>query len=175
MNFLRPEVRQFLHKWSEPLVMAAVLLFGVWLYLRGEAAANAPLIVIAFVVIGAAAALLVLAFRRVRLRGDLRAAGIVEVQERKITYYGPDDGGVVSLDDLRRIDIVASHSLPFVDTLTWRLSDHEGRALNIPVGAKGTDIMIDNFSILNGVDYDLIVTAMAAKGDAVFTIWRKPT
>lgn len=173
MNFLRPEVRLLLQKWSEPLVMAAVLLVGVLLYLRGNATANAVLVVIAFVVIAAAGAMLILALRRVRLRGDLHAAGVVEVQERKITYFGPDDGGVVSLDELRRIDIVSARSLPFVDNLTWRLSDNEGAALNIPVGAQGTDIMIDNFSVLNGVNYDLIVKAMAAKDDAVFTIWKK--
>ncbi len=173
MSFLRPEVRRTLNKWSEPLVMGAILVAGFWLYLRAEATANVSLVVIAFVVIGAAGAMLVLALRRVRLRGDLRAAGVVEVQERKITYYGPDDGGVVSLNDLRRIDIVSTHSLPFVDNLTWRLSDQEGFALNIPVGATGTDIMIDNFSVLDGVNYELIVKALSATDDAVFTIWKK--
>jgi hypothetical protein len=144
------------------------------MYLRAQSTANAALMVISFVIIGAAAAMLVLALRRVRLRSDKRGAGMVEVQERKITYYGPDDGGVLSLDDLRRIDIVVSNSLPFVNDIYWRLSDQEGVALNIPVGAEGTDTMIDNFSVLNGVDYDLIVKALAAKDDAVFTIWKKP-
>jgi hypothetical protein len=173
VRFLRPEVGRWLSKWSEPLAMAIVLIFGVWLYLRAEAAANAGLLVIASIVIAAALALLLLAIRRVRLHTDKRGFGVIEVQERKITYFGPDTGGAVSLDDLSRVEIVSARAAGYIDVSYWQLTDQWGRVLVIPVGAEGSDAMVDSFAALAGVKYDLIIAAMAADEDAVFTIWKK--
>ena len=173
MTFLRPEVGRWLRKWSEPLVMALVLLFGLWLYFRAEATANAALLVIAAILIAASLALLLLAIRRVRLHTDRHGFGVVEVQERKITYFGPDTGGAISLDDLSAVEIVSARAAGYVDVSYWQLTDHWGNVLIIPVGAEGSDAMLDSFAALPGVKYDLIITALAASDDAVFTIWKK--
>jgi len=173
VNFLRPELGRWLRKWSEPLTMALVLVFGIWLYLRAEATANAGLLVVASIVIAAALALLVLAVRRVRLHTDRRGFGVIEIQERKITYFGPDTGGAVSLDDLRRVEIVSARAAGYIDVSYWQLTDQWGRTLIIPLGAEGSDAMVDSFSALAGVKYDLIIAAMASSDDAVFTIWKK--
>ncbi len=162
-----------LRKWSEALVMAAVLLVAIWLYLRADATANAALLVIASILIGASIALLFLAIRRVRLHSEKQGFGMVEVQERKITYFGPDTGGAVSIDDLSKVEIVSTHATGYVDVTYWQLTDRWGNILIIPAGAEGSDAMVDSFSALSGVKYDLIIAAMAATDDALFTIWKK--
>lgn len=162
-----------LRKWSEPLVMTAALLFALWLYLRADATGNAALLVIASILIGAALALLFLAIRRVRLHTEKHGFGMVEVEERKITYFGPDTGGAVSLDDLSKVEIVSTRAAGYVDVTYWQLTDRWGNVLIIPAGAEGSDAMVDSFAALSGVKYDLIIAAMAAADDAVFTIWKK--
>jgi len=116
---------------------------------------------------------LLLAVRRVRLHTDRRGFGVVEVQERKITYFGPDTGGAISLDDLSTVEIVSARAAGYVDVSYWQLTDHWGNVLIIPVGAEGSDAMVDSFAALPGVKYDLIISALAAPDDAVFTIWKK--
>ena len=173
MTFFRPEIHRTLRKWAEPIVMLVILLLALWMYFHAEARANAPLQVIAVLLTAAAAALLVLSVRRVRLHTDKRGFGMVEVQERKIIYYGPDTGGAISLDDLTKVEIVATHATGYIDVTYWQLTDQWGSILIIPLGAEGSDAMLDSFAALPGVDYDLIVTAMSATDNAVFTIWKK--
>ena len=153
--------------------MSAALLFALWLYLRADATGNAALLVIASILIGAALALLFLAIRRVRLHTEKHGFGMVEVEERKITSVGPDTGGAVSLDDLSKVEIVSTRAAGYVDVTYWQLTDRWGNVLIIPAGAEGSDAMVDSFAALSGVKYDLIIAAMAAKDDAVFTIWKK--
>jgi hypothetical protein len=173
VKFFRPEVSRFLRKWAEPLVMAVVLALGLGLYLHADATANVTLLVVASIVIVAAVALLFVAVRRVRLHTDKRGFGVVEVEERNITYYGPDTGGAMSLDDLVRIEVVSARAAGFVDVTYWQLTDRWGAVLIIPAGAEGSDAMLDSFAALPGLKYDQIITAMAAADDAVFTIWKK--
>jgi hypothetical protein len=173
VRFFRPAVSRFLVKWSEPLIMAVVLFLGLWMYFRAHSAANATLLVVASIVIVAALALLFVAIRRVRLHTEKRGFGVVEVEERNITYYGPDTGGQVSLDDLVSIEVVTARAAGFVDVTYWQLTDRWGSVLIIPAGAEGSDAMVDSFAALPGLKYDLIITAMAAADDAVFTIWKK--
>lgn len=173
MTFLRPEVGRLLRKWSEPLVMAVVLLLGLWLYFRAEATANTALLVIAGILSVVSLALLLLAIRRVRLHTDKRGFGVVEVLERKISYFGPDTGGAISIDDLSKVEIVSTRAAGYVDVSYWQLTDRWGNVLIIPVGAKGSDAMVDSFAALAGVNYDLIISAMTVSDNAVFTIWKK--
>ncbi len=153
--------------------MAAVLVFALWLYLRADATGNAALLVIASILIGGSFALLFLAIRRVRLHTEKHGFGVVEVEERKITYFGPDTGGAVSLDDLSKVEIVSARAAGYVDVTYWQLTDRWGNVLIIPAGAEGSDAMVDSFAALSGVKYDLIIAAMAAADEAVFTIWKK--
>ena len=84
-----------------------------------------------------------------------------------------DGHSVISLDDLSTVEIVSARAAGYVDVSYWQLTDHWGNVLIIPVEAEGSDAMVDSFAALPGVKYDLIISALAAPDDAVFTIWKK--
>ena len=71
------------------------------------------------------------------------------------------------------VEIVSARAAGYVDVTCWQLTDRWGNVLIIPAGAEGSDAMVDSFAALSGVKYDLIIAAMAAADEAVFTIWKK--
>lgn len=81
MAFIRPEVRQWLSRWSEALIAAGVLLVGLWLMLRGGWFFG----VVGLLALLVGGALLMGAWQRMPFRRQITAPGVVEVEE------GPSD------------------------------------------------------------------------------------
>jgi hypothetical protein len=96
---------------------------------------------------------------------------VVEVDERQITYFGPSDGGVISIDALSRIEVRTTEWGPFADDLFWVFEDVDGAILQIPASAEGADALFDAISALPGVAYDVLLTAMKSTDDANFVVW----
>lgn len=161
MSFLRPEVAATLTRWRSVLVGAAIATLGLWLALTAYGA----LFLIGLGLTVAGAALAVTGIQRARFRSDTDQAGVVEVDERRVTYLGPYGGGAVSLDSLRAI---AVHPHP-----AWLLTDDDGTRLMIPFGATGADALLDTFSQLPGLSPATLVAARRAPPEATRTLWSR--
>lgn len=171
MALFRPEAIETLKKWREPAIIAVLLLLAVKYLWQAflQTSWISALIGLAFVAI--IGSLLYVAYLRARLRRSVTGPGIVEIREREITYFAPDDkGGEANLDTLYRLQLSTMQSL--AGDRNWILWHAEG-SLVIPVSAEGADALIEAFAALPRLGYDKIVKAMEAETQEIFTIWQK--
>lgn len=165
MSFIRPEARENLMRWREALVGAAVVLLGLyWLVTSFGLLRWASLAVIA---VGLAATWS--GVQRARFRGGHGGLGVVQVDERQITYLAPIGGGFASLDALTLVEIGPDRaSLP-----VWRFRSG-GDVLTIPASAEGTAALFEALTALPGVDIEAAIRASQGRPDKPVVVWRKP-
>lgn len=168
MAFIRPEIRQWLSRWSEALIAAAVLLAGLWLMLRGGWFFG----VVGLLALLVGGALLMGAWQRMPFRRQITAPGVVEVEEGAIRYYAATAlGGQIALRDLTEIRLLRLRGHGH-----WRLRNAAGEALLIPADAAGADVLADAFTALPGLDMGTVSSALAhvaEQPDAMRVVWRR--
>jgi len=174
MSFFRPEAVKPLLRWSETAFYGAATFFGaLWLY----NAVSDPLwrwgLIAAVALFGAgmirAAILSALAAH------DDEGPGIVQIDERRIAYFGPEAGGIASINEIHSIDIAAPDPSVWIYEARWILrGEGEEAALSIPATAKGAEGLADAFSALPGFEPARAIAALHAQEGARSTIWRRP-
>lgn len=170
---IRPEVTATALRYREALGAGVVVLAGLWLMSLG----GYVLVPLGAIVAAIGAILTLTAFRRARFAQTVAAPGVVELDERQVSYLSPELGGFISLDELAEIRLLAMRGHRM-----WRLKQTDGQALLIPVDAEGADKLFDVFAALPGMDSAALVLALQtpALEDANLTlaaetrvIWRK--
>lgn len=162
MNLIRPEVRDGLFRWREVLVGIATLLIG----LRLATTSFGAVFIIGCGLALAGAALIFAGIQRARFRSGGGGAGVVDIDERQITYFGPYGGGAVSVDELVEIGVDPSRS--------WLMRDAAGTHLMIPMNAEGADALFDAFAAVPGLTTARLVEAARSAPRQYTTIWAKP-
>jgi hypothetical protein len=151
MIWVRPEVREALSRWREPMMGAVLATVGLWVATRGgwlllPAGAALAALGLGWVLLG---------LRRMRFTGRGDAPGVVELDEGRISYLGPQVGGEISLTDLTEIRLLALRG-----RRVWRLRQSDGQALLVPVDASGAEVLFDAFASLPGLSSADLVAAM---------------
>lgn len=164
MNFIRPEARAEMWRWREVLVGLPILLLGIY-----WASGFGLLKWVGFAVALGGVALMLAGFQRARFRSVRGGPGVVQVDERQITYFGPLDGGAVAIDDLTGVSLDARSEPP-----VWVLRQAGQNLLHIPVNAEGTDALFDAFAALPGIRTEHMLAQLAKKPDHPVVIWSKP-
>ncbi|MBT8424277.1 MAG: hypothetical protein KJO67_04825 [Silicimonas sp.] len=162
MSLIRPEVRAGLFRWREVLVGALALGLG----LRLVATSFGAVFLIGCGLALAGAALIVAGVQRARFRSGGGGAGVVDIDERQITYFGPFGGGAVAVDDLIEIGVDPSRS--------WLVRDSAGTHLLIPMNAEGAEALFDAFSALPGLPGARLVEAARSAPREYTIVWAKP-
>jgi hypothetical protein len=173
VSFVRPELAARLHHWREPIGWAALLATGLLLLWRGYARLEPLLFILGLLLAAAGIGLLRAAVRRLRLSAGALAEGVVVIDEARIAYLGPRDGGFVDLPSVTRVEIVSRPLLPPASPHAWVITAEDGTRLTIPLGAEGADGLIDALSPLPGIDLDAGVAAIKARRPGRATVWRK--
>ncbi|WP_102107830.1 hypothetical protein [Oceaniglobus roseus] len=169
-GFLRPEARAALHRWRDAIVGGVLLVPGLG-WLTGGTGLLRP--------IGAALALLgagmlIQGIRRARFPAGGGGAGMVEVTERQITYFGPESGGAVSIDSLARIEVRRHGRRKGPAGMDWILHADGAPPLTIPGDAENASALFDALAPLPGVDYARAIEAGNSRAHGLFVIWQKP-
>ncbi len=162
---IRPAAMAALLRWHEVAIAGAIGAFGLWLMVLG----GYILLPIGatFLVLGAVMG--VMAHRRMRFSAGVGAAGMIEVDEAQIGYFGPEDGGFISLPDLTELRLLRINNARF-----WRLKQADGQTLLIPADAAGSERLFDAFSSLPNMDTAALVASLdpAARIDLA-PIWQR--
>ncbi|MCX7644834.1 MAG: hypothetical protein N2Z62_05985 [Rhodobacteraceae bacterium] len=168
-GFLRPELHARLLRWREAAIGALVALAGVW----GVATAGGAVFLAALFALFVGLALVWGGVRRARFPGGGQGPGLVEVDERQVTYFGPGGGAAVSIDALTRVEIVTNDAGPFASDLFW-VFESEGMApLIVPGDAVGAERLFDALTALPGVDFDQVLAATGSTEPRRFVIWSR--
>jgi hypothetical protein len=98
-----------------------------------------------------------IAIRRARFMRPIDAAGLVEVDEGRIGYFGAGQGlgGYIEIDDLSEIRLI-----PIRAAAHWRLKSISGQAIVIPVSATHAERLYDAFARLPGIDMAAVTNAL---------------
>ena len=154
---IRPEVKTALMRWREALIGAALLAWGLWWALTAHG--YIPWIGGVMALIGLALA--VTGVQRGRFRTGAGGAGVVQVTEGQVGYFGPFTGGVVALSDISKLELDAGRTPP-----CWRLSQSGQPPLEIPLNAEGAEALFDVFAALPDIRTSRLVAEVqrAASG-----------
>lgn len=160
---IRPEVAALLRRYQELLAGVAVAALGLyWLVFSGGL-----LRWIGAAVILAGGALAIAGVQRARFRQGGGGPGVVQVVERRVSYFGPLDGGVLDLDALTSLVLDPSGTPPH-----WVLRSAGQPPLHIPLTAKGADALFDAFSSLPGLQVDHMLRQVDHTPAGPVVIWR---
>ena len=168
-GFLRPEARATLARWREALIGAAVAAAGAW----GAVTQTGITLYLSLPAVAIGLALLWEGIRRARLPQGGGGPGVVEVDERQITYFGPGGGAAVSIDALTRVEIVTNDAGPFGSDLFWVFLSDGAAPLFVPGDAVGADAIFDALTALPGVDFAQATAAAGSTERRRFVIWTR--
>ncbi len=169
MPIFRADALHTLKRWQEPIVIGVFLLATLrvlWLAFIWSSWVMALFGIVLASIVGS---LFYVALLRIRLRSDESSPGLVEIDERNITYLAPHLGGVVSIDFIRKIDVSPTRS----GGRNWVLYSFEGPPVLIPFNAQGADKLIEAFSALHGLGVERISKAVRSNSLVIETIWEK--
>lgn len=165
MNFVRPELKQRIWRWREVLVGMFVASCGMlWAVTQNGilAALGTSLAIVGAVVVFAG-------FQRTRFRVGSGGPGVVQITERQVTYYGPFDGGAVSIDALGSVELDPSARPHPV----WILSEIGGMTLHIPTHAENAEALFDVFSTLEGIRTENMLAQLRSNPGKRVRVWGK--
>lgn len=167
MSFIRPEVRQTLLRWREFLMGLAAAAIGLWWTTTGGGA----LVIVGPVFLVGGILLAAAGLQRGRFRLGSGGAGIVQLDERRLTYFGPHTGGTVALENITRIERHPSRD----GAGLWVVGHPEGPALEIPANAEGADALFDVFAALPGLRTEEMLARIRQPATRAQVIWQKGT
>lgn len=159
---IRPEVWALVQRGQEVILATVLALFGLWLMILG----GYILLPIGAAITALAASMAVLALRRLRFSRQKGAIGMVEVDEAQIGYFGPTEGGFISLQDMTELRLLRVN-----DVEMWRLKQSDGQTLLIPTAATGAERLFDAFAALPDMNSADLVAPLA--GSDMRMIWRR--
>lgn len=164
-DFLRPEARAAVNRWREAVFGLCVVLLSLQFAWSSSGGRRG----LAYAVALVGLAIMVEGIRRARLPRDGGGAGVVEIDERQITYFGPDGGGAISVEGLVRIEARSTGKGRFL----WVFLDGQGLSLAIPSTAEGAAQIFDALSALKGFDYEDVIETASLDTKAVRVLWEK--
>jgi hypothetical protein len=149
LGVIRPELNVLLKRWAEVLTGLGVALFGLW----ALQARDSFFQLLAMLVILAGLGIAFIGWRRLRFQRRGTGPGIVQVVEGQISYFGPDEGGFIALNDLVELHLIDAAQ-------TWLMVAQDDTRLEIPVAASGSDALFDAFATLPDLRMQALLDAL---------------
>jgi len=159
---IRPEIKAGLWRWREVIAALGLAGLGVWFAF----AAFGIMEWIGWAIFGLGIALAITTAQKVRFQSTEDGPGVVTLDERRVTYMGPVDGGVVDLDLMIQLDLTPKSA--------WRLIGENGNHLDIPINAAGVDVLFDAFVALPGMKTEHMLSMLNRTHTVQTTVWMAP-
>ncbi|MEL7116669.1 MAG: hypothetical protein AAGP08_13985 [Pseudomonadota bacterium] len=169
MSFIRPEISAKFVQWRGALIGGVLVVAGLVLAVTSGGLNQ----IIGLFLLGVGIALAWDGAKRARFPAPGGGLGLVEVDERRITYLGPDGGNSVSIEDLIRVRIDTNDLGPFAADVFWSFTDITGETLVIPGDAEGVDKLFDALAALPGIDYEKVTAASMSAKPQAFVVWER--
>lgn len=165
MDWIRPELREWMWRWREALIGGAVALLGAYWALTGFGLLSW----LGWLLVVAAPVLIFAGVQRGRFRSGSGGPGAVRIDEGQVAYFGPLTGGMVALSEVLRLSLDSRSSPP-----VWILEQPGQPELAIPLTAEGADDLFDVFAALPGIKTDRMLEQMRTGGTHHrVVIWEK--
>jgi len=104
-----------------------------------------------------------------RFRRAEAGPGVVQVVEGQISYFGPEEGGFIALNDLVELHLIDAAQ-------TWLMVAQDDTRLEIPVAAAGSEALFDAFATLPELRMQALLDALnAPEPPLARAIWMHPS
>lgn len=165
MPLIRPELIALIKRWSEVLTGLGVALFGLWALQARDSFFQFLAVLVILTGLGIA----IIGWRRLRFRRAEAGPGVVQVVEGQISYFGPEEGGFIALNDLVELHLIDAAQ-------TWLMVAQDDTRLEIPVAAAGSEALFDAFTTLPELRMQALLDALnAPEPPPVRAIWMHPS
>ncbi|MEY1554001.1 hypothetical protein AB3Y40_00065 [Yoonia sp. R2331] len=164
-DLIRPELRAGLWRWRESLLGLAVVALGAW-WLNTF---YSPVQWIGWAIGAGGLVWAAAGWQRARFRATGDGPGVVQINERRLAYFGPLTGGVIDIADMSLLELEPKA----VPAPHWVISGIGGQSLAIPVNATNADALFDAFASLPGIRTQSMLDVLSRTPDARVTIWRR--
>jgi hypothetical protein len=162
---IRPEVTQALIKWRDSLIGVGISALGFyWAFFTGGGLLH--WIGYGLAIFGGLFAFM--GAQRGRFRTGDAGPGIVSVNERRVTYFGPQHGGLVDLENLTELALDMRGPAP-----VWCLRAPGQESLKIPLDAGGSEVLFDAFASLPELRTEQMLREMNSGQRHRVVIWQK--
>ncbi len=159
MSLLRPEATAALIRWREVIAGAMLTLLGVW-----WASGSGLLIWLGGLVAVLGLALVAAGIQRGRFRRGAGGAGVVQVVEGQLAYFGPLGGGGFAIAAITRVSLSDGR---------WRIDAAGLPGLDIPVNAHGAEQLFDVFAALPGLEIEALIASVEAARPETQLLWER--
>ncbi len=173
MSAVRPELARWAMRRREAIAWGALTAFGVWILWRSVSPFAPVMVLLGGLVTLIGAALLSAEIRRLALSAGGPAEGLVEIDEGRISYFGPHGGGFIDVRAVTRVAVTTRPRLMSGPAHAWVLSTEDGARLTIPVGAHGADRLPDALSPLPGLDMRAAVAELGRRHPGEAVVWSR--
>ena len=161
---IRPEAKERLYQWREAVMGLGLIVLGLYWALSFYGILQW----IGLILIPCGVTLIYIGVQRARFRQNADGPGIVAVVEGQISYFGPDTGGVIDIEDISRISLKS-----IAGQNGWWLEQAAQPSLFVPVNARGAEALFDVFTMLPNLNIDHMVHKLSQKDIHEILIWQK--
>ena len=164
MSLVRPEAISYFQNHRGFILSALITLSGVYIIMSSFGATK--IVGVVFLLIG------VLvghdAYRRLKFPDGQGGLGVLEIEERRVSYLSEGLEKSISIDSLDQIELHRN----LKGRVTWVFYGPDG-ILSVPGDAEGTDALFDALVALPGINYSQAEAAMQGKDPDIFLIWQR--
>ena len=165
-NLIRPEAKAALLRHQQTIMGGAIVALGLWL----ASLSFGIVLWFAYAVTLVGFVVAIDGLRRARFSkaasGD--GPGIVEIDERRISWMSAHFGGAVDMDLLKMVEVQVTAGAKAL----WIFTQTDGQRLAVPSAAQGAEKLIDALAALKGFDFATALKALEAKKEQRFVLWR---
>ena len=164
MSFVRPEAISYFQNYRGFILSAMIVIAGVYILASsfGTTRIAGGVILIIGLLVGHDA------YRRFKFPDGRGGRGVLEVDERRVSYLFGGIETSISMDSLDRIELHRSVK----GLVTWIFYGPDGM-LSVPGDAEGTDALFDALVALPGINYSQAEAAMQGTDPDIFLIWQR--
>jgi len=167
--FIRPEVTELLRRNIDGIIGCLILLVGIKVLISFTWLGLVLGLVLSLIGFG----LIVGAWQKLFLVSVFEGAGLLEVNERQVSYLHIVNGGVISLDFIDRISLITNANTFMVQKRFWCLEQAGIDSLIFPISVKGIETFIGSLAVFSNVDYGIINVALKDKSKKKYVVWQR--
>ena len=126
------------------------------------------LILIGFGFLITGATLAYAGYQRIRFKRAETGGGLINFTEGQISYFGPKNGAIFSIDEIKCLILDQSNSYS-----KWIVEITAGNKVEIPTNVKGNEVLFDVFNNLEGFQTEKMLEALSSSESIKTVLWQK--
>ena len=150
--------------WREPLTAIVLAAIGLYWIINS----HGILYTIGFGFLITGTTLAYAGYQRIRFKRAETGGGLIDFTEGQISYFGPKNGAIFSIDEIKCLILDQSNSYS-----KWIVEITAGNKVEIPTNVKGNEVLFDVFNNLEGFQTEKMLEALSSSESIKTVLWQK--